>query len=326
MRRLLGIILLLIVFILLLYAFLLLTQQVISGGHATMVKPLVLKRMSNGTALAMKFGEIENATVRITNTHHFPILYGNYDKQIVHGVPINGIMERGGSLYNKIIFKEDRDVYEMNISLYIGEAAPINLDKVMLVLLPKSDAEKPRENLVASVSNEYVDFAYIPKSRTKSTIEGEIDTLYKYNTLERGAIRFQDTFDLIEHQLGKTIDTFMFIQPFNKAYKHYESKLPDFNAYNKVSFMVSRNNGVWKLFVYNGKVQIESKALEDLFMTTLVDNNHYDYLYNVGDDRNLIYHHNNINSGYDLMRYYSNIPIKTYFEHMENNESRRQIL
>lgn len=295
------------------------------GGHASLIKPYTPTTLSAGTELSqlfIKFNSVYPPDIRIIdNSHHVPIYYGTNTKMYVHGVPIDGFKSINKQLYNIIRFHEPRIMFSLTAStIQNDQRAPV-IEHVNVVMLPKRApaSEITDERILAKmleyeevengiINNNNIDFAYLPYPENPFTMR----TLYKFNTLPKGELRFQDTFETIYQNLNDpSVKRFVFTENFCKTYREYKNMVQKFDTYGSLKYHVVRTTeGTWELKAYlANNVEIHDEALMEVFSQNLVNSNYYDYLGKDGKISNLEYIENDINNGFDLLRYYTNVPL-----------------
>lgn len=281
-----------------------------TGSHASLIEPYKLIKLEKNTTLEQAFGEYDpkDQKCKVKDSHHFPILYGKHKSQFVHGVPINGVVNKDNKLYNIITFNEERDMFRLFASIFrvINGQRKTQFETVCVVMLPEYKEEKKWHKKIYEIDDRYIDFAFLPNDDNSGIL-----TMYKFNSLRKGPLRFQDTFNLIAQQLKPIkITTFAFYENFRERYKDFKDKIPDFDNYKELKYQVELDdNGIWNLKLINNGVSIQNKMLEDLFSEALIHNNYYDYLLKSGRYENLQFIENHIETGYDMLRYYTNVPL-----------------
>lgn len=298
-------IILLLVLLLALIAILLLRHPFnnMSGAHASVVKPFVPTYRNVGDKLIINFGRIAGTACDVTNAHHFPVIYGTNRKQYVHGVPVDttisytdsskGPYSMVGAVYT---FKERRVVFETTISLYTDN----NLLPQNVCIVMKHDYDL----LKMPPTHDYIDFAYSVRPKNDNVV----GSMYKYNSTPRGALNVQDTFETVKNQLGTDVNIFIFGQDdkhvIEDMYTDEKNKIPYGTKY-----MVVKKGNDWVIKVEKNASNADVNKLIDAFKEALVMNNFYDYLDGNGTKyANLHYTKNDINTAYDVLRYFSNVP------------------
>ena len=274
-----------------------------SGAHASVVKPFTPVYKKIGDTLIQNFGKQNGTFCDVANAHHFPVIYGSNRRQYVHGVPIDTAIAytdpskgRHTMMATVYKFKEKRIVFETTVTLYTdNNLMPQNVYIVM----------KPDYNILKMPpTNDYIDFAYSIRFKDDNVI----GSMYKYNSTPRGTLNVQNTFETVQNQLGIKNDGFIFGRDskhvIEDMYTDEKNKIPYGTKYTVV-----KKDGMWTINVVENASNTDVNKLIDMFKEALVMNNFYDYLDGNGTEyANLHYTKNDINTAYDVLRYFSNVP------------------
>ena len=316
------IVLILLVFALLIYMCSMRYRHLL-GAHASIVEPISIKRYDKETKLYNLVGKINNDTLYVSDFHHFPIIYGSNTMALVHGIPINYLQEntfhnKEQGVYSVIELKEERYIASMLIYKYFPGKTNITkkfqtddddkklngpFERIRFVLLPEATEE---------FSTDQIDFAYLPKLENENIMH----TMYKYNTLPKGEIKFNETIEFIEKCLNKKIDKIRFQ---NKLYIQDNVKYAFCiervnNSWKPIYKLSSMSNKTNKPIVANIDESTLNKMFND-FCVKLLNENYIPYLSKRNDKYiNLRYVDNDIINGYDVMKLYANVPLESLSE------------